>query len=199
VQVVAARQAGRVAAADHLSASHAVADLDVERHQVPVERLHAEAMIDDDAVTVDAEPAGVDDGAGGGGGDRHVLRNREVEAEVRLLIDLFALVDVRPPIGEAGLDLRVAELEERAVPQFFGAVFAASAAICSALILRSSPFTRRNPASISGLSCAGAVIFSSGECSMISGTTRLMNLSSISIRLFLNGFSNALSMNVAFA
>ena len=34
---------------------------------------------------------------------------------------------------------------------------------------------------------------------MMSGTTRLMNLSSISIRLFLNGFSNALSMKVAFA
>ncbi len=65
--------------------------------------------------------------------------------------------------------------------------------------MRSSPLTRRNPASISGLSCAGAVIFSSGECSMISGTTRLMNLSSISIRLFLNGFSKTLSMKVAFA
>ena len=34
---------------------------------------------------------------------------------------------------------------------------------------------------------------------MISGTTRLMNLSSISIRLFLNGFSNTLSTKVAFA
>ena len=46
---------------------------------------------------------------------------------------------------------------------------------------------------------AGGVIFSSGECSRISGTTRLRNLSSISIRLFLNGFANTLSTNVAFA
>ena len=67
------------------------------------------------------------------------------------------------------------------------------------LILRRSPLILRNAASISGLSWAGAVSFSSGECSRISGTTRLMNLSSISIRLFLNGFSKTLSTKVAFA
>ena len=65
VQVIAAGQAGRVAAADLLAAGHRVADLDVERHQVAVERLHAQAVVDDHAVAVDAEPAGVDDGAGG--------------------------------------------------------------------------------------------------------------------------------------
>src|ERR1051326_4358661 len=52
---------------------------------------------------------------------------------------------------------------------------------------------------MSGLSCAGVAIFSSGECSTMSGTVLFMNLSSISMRLFLNGFSNTSSTNVAFA
>ena len=52
-----------------------------------------------------------------GGHDRHVRGDREVEAEVDLLIDLLALVDVGAVVGEARLDLRVAELDERAVPQ----------------------------------------------------------------------------------
>ncbi len=46
---------------------------------------------------------------------------------------------------------------------------------------------------------AGGASFSSGECSMISGTTRSMNLSSSSMRLFFCGFSNTLSMNDAVA
>ena len=46
-----------------------------------------------------------------------VRRHREVEAEVHLLVDLLALVEVGAVVGEARLDLRVAELHERPVPQ----------------------------------------------------------------------------------
>ena len=50
--------------------------------------------------------------------DRHVARDGEVEAEVDLLVDLLALVDVGAVIGERRFDLRVAELHERSVPQY---------------------------------------------------------------------------------
>ena len=58
-------------------------------------------VVDDHAVAVDAEPARVEHRAGVRGDDRHVLGDREIEAEVDLLIDLLALVDVGAVIGEA--------------------------------------------------------------------------------------------------
>ena len=56
---------------------------------------------------------GVDDDAALRRDDRHVRRHGEVEAEVHLLVDLLALVDVGARVGELRLDLRVAELLER--------------------------------------------------------------------------------------
>ena len=47
------------------------------------------------------------------GDDRHVGGDGEVEAEVDLLVDFLALVDVGARVGELRLDLRVAELLER--------------------------------------------------------------------------------------
>ncbi len=79
-----------------------------------------------------------------------------------------------------------------------GDVRFASAAIWSAFLRRSSPLTSRN-AGIMSAPAAGGASFSSGECSRISGTTRSMNLSSSSMRLFFCGFSNTLSMNDAVA
>ena len=70
MQVVAARQPGHAAAADLLTLFDLVADLDANRRQVAVERLHAEAVVDDDAVAVDAQVAGVDDDAALRGDDR---------------------------------------------------------------------------------------------------------------------------------
>ena len=55
VQVVAAGQPGRARAAERLALLDGVALLHVHRRQVRVERLHAQPVIDDDAVAVDAE------------------------------------------------------------------------------------------------------------------------------------------------
>ena len=57
-------------------------------------------------------------------------------------------------------------------------------AIFSAFFLRSSPFTTRN---FSRMVPCG---FTSVVVSRIAGMTRLRNVSSSSIRLFLNGFGN---------
>ena len=62
-------------------------------------------MVDDDAVAVDSQPVRVDDRAAIGGDDRHVGSDREVEAEVRLLVDVLAVVDVGAGIREGRLDL----------------------------------------------------------------------------------------------
>ena len=64
VEVIAAGEAGHAAATEFLPLFHAVADLDADRRQVPIQRLHAEAVIDDDAVAVDTQVRRVDDRAG---------------------------------------------------------------------------------------------------------------------------------------
>ena len=60
VQVIAARHAGLAALAELLALVDHRADRDFERREVPVERLHAHAVVDDDAVPVDAEVGGVE-------------------------------------------------------------------------------------------------------------------------------------------
>ena len=60
VQVIAAGQSGGAGAAKLLALRHRIADLHADRRQVRVERLHAEAVIEDHAVAVDAEEVGVD-------------------------------------------------------------------------------------------------------------------------------------------
>ena len=130
--------------------------------------------------------------------DRHVRRHRKVEAEVDLLVHFLALVDVRPVIGEAGLDLRVAELHERLASR---AVRGRRACGERRDLVRvdAAQFAVQPAETRAACRRVGISIFSSGECSMISGTTRLMNSSSIAIRLRLNGFSKTLSTNVAVA
>ena len=106
-------------------------------------------VVEDDAVAVNAEPAGVQHRAGVGRDDRHAAGHREVEPEVHLLVDLLALVDVGPVIGEARFDLRVAELDERPVPQPRRRRLRRERRDLPALIVRSSPLTLRNAGSIS--------------------------------------------------
>ena len=72
---------------------------------MPVERLHAEAMIEDDAVAVDAEVVRVQHPSVVGGEHGHRCRDGEVEAKVDLLIDLLALIEVGAMIGEERLHL----------------------------------------------------------------------------------------------
>src|SRR6476660_2552265 len=84
VQVIAAGKTGHAAASDRLPARHLVADFDVERREVPVQRLHSHPVIDDDAVAVNAEPVGVQHGSGIRRDDGHAAGHREIEAEMYL-------------------------------------------------------------------------------------------------------------------
>ena len=117
VQVVAAGQAGLAAASELLALLHLVARRHRDRRQVRVQALQPRAVVDDDAIAVDAEVVGAHHRAAVGGPDRRVRRRREVETEVHLLIHLFALVQVRAVVGKTRFHLRVGKLPEPAVPE----------------------------------------------------------------------------------
>ena len=72
-------------------------------------------MVEDDAVAVNSHVAGPDHAAIVGGMDGSGLSVGEIEAEVHLLVDLIAVVDVVADVGEIGLFL--APVNEGAVPQ----------------------------------------------------------------------------------
>src|SRR5688572_5825373 len=105
MQMVAAGESGHAAAADLLSLVDSLPDLDVDGRQMSVQRLHAKTMVDDDAVAVDTEVAGMHDHAALRGGDRRLGSDGQVEPEVDLLIDVLALIDVGAAVGEPRLDL----------------------------------------------------------------------------------------------
>ena len=117
MQVVADGEPGRAAAAQLLTLGDLVTDLRLDRREVRVERLQAEAVIDDDRVAVDRERSREGDDAGVGGGHRRVLRRGEVVAEVDLRVHGAAVIDVRARLGEVREDLGVAGLHEGAFPQ----------------------------------------------------------------------------------
>src|SRR5262245_43191819 len=100
MQMVAAGEPGHAAAADRLSLLDAIPGLDVHRREVAIKRLDAEAMVDDDAVAVDAEVVRVHHDAALGRGDRNIGRHRQVEPEVHLPVDFLPLVEVGPVVGE---------------------------------------------------------------------------------------------------
>ena len=100
MEVIASGQPSHAAAPDLLPSGDGVAHIHVERRQMTVKRLHAHAVIDHDAVSVNAEPARVQDPAGVRCHHPHRGRDRQIESEMRLLIDFLALVDVGAPIGE---------------------------------------------------------------------------------------------------
>ena len=153
-----------------------------------VERLHAEPVVDDDAVAVDAQIGRVHDHAAVRGGDRRLLRRGEVEAEMRLLVDLLALEEVGAMIGETRLHLRVAELRERLGQRISGAVLAASAAIVWLFCWRRSRLMVRNAGSRSAP--ALAVRPSEGVFEAMAGTTRSRNARSIGMRERWKRFGN---------
>src|SRR5207253_3842902 len=112
VEMVAGGEARVAGLADGIATADGRAALDVDRAQMAVEREEPEAVVDHDRVAVDAERPGEHDPAGVPGRDRATAQGGEVEAEVRLLVDRLALVDVRSPVGEAGERRRVREAEE---------------------------------------------------------------------------------------
>ena len=71
-----------------------------------VQRLHAHAVVDDHAVAVDAEPARVARTVPAFAATTATsARDRQIEAEMHLLIDFLALVEIGSVIGERGFDL----------------------------------------------------------------------------------------------
>ena len=83
---------------------------------MPVEREEPESVVEDHHVAVDAEWPDEGHAAAVGRFDRVVLRDRKVVAQVKRGVDRLAVVRVRARVREVRLDLRVAELAERALP-----------------------------------------------------------------------------------
>src|SRR5690242_1560 len=79
-------------------------------------RLQAVAVIDDDAVSVDAEPVGPDYFSAVRRDDGHVLCAGKIESKVRLLVHFLAFVYVGSAIGEIRFGFRRRPLE-RSFPE----------------------------------------------------------------------------------
>src|SRR5262245_1471440 len=120
MQMIAASEPRRAALAHDLAALDGVARLDVDAREVRVERHQAVAMIDHHRVAVDAEILGKHDDAVVAGLDGMVRGDGEIEAEMVLMIDDPAVVDVAAVVGKGRFDLGVAELREGAVPEPLG-------------------------------------------------------------------------------
>src|SRR5215831_17790005 len=77
-----------------LSLFHHVSVVHIDSAEVTVHGLQTVAMIEDDAVTVDAEWSRIDDLPIVGGFHSDVLGNRQIVSEMNLLIDLLSVIDV---------------------------------------------------------------------------------------------------------
>ena len=76
MQVVARREPGHSASSEGLAFLDPITDLHADGRHVPVERLHAKPVIDDDAVAVDAQERGVHDRPALRRGDGHLGSRR---------------------------------------------------------------------------------------------------------------------------
>ena len=74
-------------------------------------------MIDHDAVAVDAERSCPNDAAVIRGLDADMLGNREIIAQMHLLINLFAMIDIAAHVSEGGLGLGVRLAREGLMPK----------------------------------------------------------------------------------
>ena len=117
VNVVASGHSRHAALAHDLASLHHVAFVHINMAEVAVDRLQPVAMIDHDAVAVDAERRRIDNPAIIGRFHAHVLRDREIVSKVHLLIDLLPLVDVVPHVGEGRFRLGMRLPRERLRPQ----------------------------------------------------------------------------------
>ena len=104
MDVVAAGQAGLAASPDLLTLFDHITDFHANRREVAVERLDAEAVVDNDAVAVNAQIIGMDDDASLRGGDRHIGGDRKIEPEMDLLVHFLALVEIRAGVRELRLN-----------------------------------------------------------------------------------------------
>ena len=105
MEVVTSGQPGPTAQSDPLGTGHLLPGRDLDGRQVRVERLKSHAVVQDDAVAVDAQIVGMNDCPVVGRRHRSIRSRGQVESEVDLLIDVIAVVDVRPVVRESGFDL----------------------------------------------------------------------------------------------
>src|ERR1700740_1508105 len=100
MDMVASGHSRLAARAHHLAAFHHVALVHINMAQMTVERHQPIAMVNHNAVAIDAQRGSIYNAAIIRGLDTHMLRNREIISEMDLLIDLLPLVNVVPQIRE---------------------------------------------------------------------------------------------------
>ena len=116
--MITSSQSGLSRLAHDLALLDRVANLDVDGAQVGIQRKKPQAVIQDDDITVNTQVAGESDFAAVGGLDRIMLGYRQVIAEVIGRVDRLIVVGVGPLIREVRFNLGVAQLAERALPEY---------------------------------------------------------------------------------
>ena len=107
MDVVAAGHPGHAALAHDLAALDRIAFVNVDVAHVAVDRLQSVTVVDHHAIAVDSQWRRPDDTAVIRRLNADVLRDRQVIAQVHLLVDLFTLIYIVTQIGEGGLGLGV--------------------------------------------------------------------------------------------
>src|SRR5262245_33344678 len=98
--MISSGKAGCPAFAQDIFLLHHVAGFDADLAHMPVNRDQARAMIEQYGVSVDSEILRYDDLAVIPRFDRIMLDDRQIESDVILLIDTFAVVNIGPAVGE---------------------------------------------------------------------------------------------------
>src|ERR1035437_2089925 len=91
----------------HLASFHHVALVHIDMAQMAVDGLQAIAMVDHDAVAVDAQRSGIHNPAIVRRLDTNMLRDCQIVAEMDLLVDLLPLVDIVAQVGKSSFGLRM--------------------------------------------------------------------------------------------
>jgi hypothetical protein len=117
VNMIATGHPGLSAQSHDLSLFHHVSVVHIDSAEVPVDGLETVAMIEDNAVAVDAKRSRIDDLPIIGGLHSYVLRNRQIVSEVNLLVDLLSVINVVPNVRETRLGLGMSLPDERPRPQ----------------------------------------------------------------------------------
>ena len=140
-----------------------------------IQRLHAEAVIDDHAVAVDAEEVGEHHDAGVRREHRRLLQRGEIEAEVHLLVDLLVVEEIGAAIGKARFDLRVAHRRERLRPTTSSAALFARQRGDGVVVLLAQVAVDLEEALRATRPAEPVSTFRSGVFEAIAGTTRSRN------------------------
>ena len=85
--------------------------------------LHAESVIDHDAVAIDSEVVRLNDDTALRGDDRDIRGGGKIEPEMHLFVDFLTAVNIRTGVGKFRFDLRVAKLLKRVLEEHLGGRF----------------------------------------------------------------------------